>query len=481
MQDWVEKYRPQSVSDIVGNKEAVRQMVEWAKNWQRGQEPLLLYGKPGIGKTSAAYALARDMGWEIVELNASDQRTKGIIERIAGSTATTMSLTGASRKLLLFDEADNLHGSADRGGARAILDIIKISMQPIILIANDLYGIAKELKGACEPVQFKAIQARSIAPRLRYICSAEKISCSDDSIRDISESSSGDMRAAVNMLFAASAGKDTLSEDMIATAEKDERSTIFELVGAVLKGQSDRRLMELSSNISDTPDTTEQWVEESIFQMKGIESQYLAYKNLSVADTYVGNTYRRQYYTLWKYASSLMLIGCADAAGGCGVFERIMPPSRWRKMAGGKKQKNLRIRVLNKLSEGYHVPEDTLRDELLTSVSVLVDLNPMKFAKDFELDKDELNFFLHDNTRSAEIIKEIKKEIREREKAEKKKEKSLSSKKTKKLVETVKEKPPAQPEISEKTKDEKKDTISSDEENENGKKQAETQSTLFSF
>lgn len=252
MQDWVEKYRPQSVSDIVGNKEAVRQMVEWAKNWQRGQEPLLLYGKPGIGKTSAAYALARDMGWEIVELNASDQRTKGIIERIAGSTATTMSLTGASRKLLLFDEADNLHGSADRGGARAILDIIKISMQPIILIANDLYGIAKELKGACEPVQFKAIQARSIAPRLRYICSAEKISCSDDSIRDISESSSGDMRAAVNMLFAASAGKDTLSEDMIATAEKDERSTIFELVGAVLKGQSDRRLMELSSNISDT-------------------------------------------------------------------------------------------------------------------------------------------------------------------------------------------------------------------------------------
>ena len=104
MHDWVEKYRPESLGDIVGNQQAIRQMMEWAKNWKTGTPPLLLYGKPGIGKTSSAYALANDMNWEVVELNASDQRTKGIIERIAGSTATTMSLLGSSRKLLLLDE-----------------------------------------------------------------------------------------------------------------------------------------------------------------------------------------------------------------------------------------------------------------------------------------------------------------------------------------------------------------------------------------
>ena len=95
MQDWVEKYRPKSLADIIGNRDTVRRMLEWARDWDASKPPLLLFGKPGIGKTSSAYALANDMNWEVVELNASDQRTKGIIEKIAGSTATTMSLLGS--------------------------------------------------------------------------------------------------------------------------------------------------------------------------------------------------------------------------------------------------------------------------------------------------------------------------------------------------------------------------------------------------
>ena len=162
MQDWVEKYRPKSLADIIGNRDTVRRMLEWARDWDASKPPLLLFGKPGIGKTSSAYALANDMNWEVVELNASDQRTKGIIEKIAGSTATTMSLLGSQRKLILLDEADNLHGTADQGGARAIISVIKSSKQPIILIANDKYGVAKEIKALCEPLQFRALQASSL-------------------------------------------------------------------------------------------------------------------------------------------------------------------------------------------------------------------------------------------------------------------------------------------------------------------------------
>ncbi|HZD43983.1 MAG TPA: AAA family ATPase, partial [Methanomicrobiales archaeon] len=109
--DWAEEYRPLHLQDVVGNGPSLRQMAEWAKNWNQASKPLLLYGKPGTGKTSSAYALATDMGWEVVELNASDQRTKGSIEKIAGSSSLTRSLTGAERKLILLDEADNLHGT----------------------------------------------------------------------------------------------------------------------------------------------------------------------------------------------------------------------------------------------------------------------------------------------------------------------------------------------------------------------------------
>lgn len=162
--DWPSKYRPKHIAEVVGNSTALRQMVKWGQVWTRESRPLLLYGKPGTGKTSSVYALAEDLKWEVIELNASDQRTKEVIQKIAGAGSQTGSLTGAERKVILLDEVDNLHGTADRGGAKAILDVIKTARQPVILIANDLYQISAEIRSRCELVQFRALPARSILP-----------------------------------------------------------------------------------------------------------------------------------------------------------------------------------------------------------------------------------------------------------------------------------------------------------------------------
>ena len=200
---------------------------------RRNPGPLLIYGKPGIGKTSTAYALANDMNWEVIELNASDQRTAAVIERIAGAGSMTASLTGSSRKLVVLDEADNLQGTADRGGAKAIIECIRQAQQPMILIANDLYGLSPEIRARCEPVQFKAVPARSIAPRLKYLCAAEKIACSDAAIHAIAESAEGDIRSAVNMLYASAIGRDRLDDEQVHTSQKDERVSIFSLITAL--------------------------------------------------------------------------------------------------------------------------------------------------------------------------------------------------------------------------------------------------------
>jgi replication factor C large subunit len=447
--DWVEKYRPAHLADIVGNSTAVRQMAEWAKTWTRKSRPLLLYGKPGIGKTSSAWALANDMGGDVIELNASDQRTAAVIERIAGGGSTTASLTGASHKLIVIDEADNLQGTADRGGAKAIVDCINRAQQPMILIANDLYGLSPEIRNRSEPVQFKAVQARTIVPRLKYLCSAEKVICSDTALRVIAESAEGDIRSAVNMLYASAIGRTTLDDDGVHTSQKDERVSIFTLITALFGRTHDGELMRLSREVEDTPETIEQWVEGSVHLIPDLSGTELAYRCLSRADEYLGYTYRRQYHTLWRYATAIMLLGFADAAGGKGLHTRIMPPERWRRMSTAKRQKSIRISTLNKVAALMHIPQNTLREQYLGTVSLLIEHDPAGFARDLSFDADQLNFFLSDRARSGAIIKALVQEEKEREKALQKERENTSRDEKKRKTGPAPEPPKEEPAVPE--------------------------------
>lgn len=418
--DWSEKFRPQHLKEVVGNSPALREMLEWARSWTPESKPLVLYGKPGTGKTSSAYALAHDMGWEVIELNASDQRTKGVIDRVAGNASTSGTLTGSQRRLILLDEADNLQGNADRGGARAILDIIRSSQQPIILVANDLYGLPPEFRSRCIPVQFKALQARSIAPHLKFICAAEKVACSDTALRVIAERANGDMRAAVNMLYASASGKRSITEEDVHTAEKDTRSTIFSLLTTLFSRNTDDELLQKSYELDDTPDAIEQWIEANVHTIHDHERIADAYRCLSRADMYIGNTFRTQYYMLWRYATAVMLLGVSSAAGGHGIHERITSPGRWQRMAAMRQQRGTRIGLMSKLAGALHMPQQTLRQgTYLQLVTRLVDADPLSYARELSIDGDQLEMLLHDRTRVQSVMKELERERKEAEKLEK--------------------------------------------------------------
>lgn len=410
--DWAERYRPGHLADILGNNAAVRQMTDWARNWTPDSRPLLITGKPGIGKTSAALALARDMNWEVLELNASDARTKTVIERVAGNSATTTSLFGAERKLIIIDEADNLEGNADRGGARAIADILKKARQPVILIANDAYGVSDSIRKLCDPVPFRAITASTLEKHMREICAKEQISCDSDVLIAIAESAAGDMRSAVNMLFASAIGKIT---DDVNTSQKDERASIFDLVAGVCAGAPDAKIQKLSRECEEKPDTVMQWIEESAATVANPHQRRGAYAALSRGDIYLGRTMRRQYYTLWRYATSLMTSGVAKEFAGAGFRPRIMPPSRWRRMGTAKKQKTVRKTLAAKLGEGYSIPDAQIQKIYLDLLSRFAADAPLAFCERHDLDADQLTIFLHDKTEAAAIFKESQKIAKEKE------------------------------------------------------------------
>jgi len=85
MEDWTQKYRPETLDQILGNDKAVAELRAWANSWEQGnpsKKGVVLVGEAGVGKTSGAHALARDFNWGIIELTASEPRNAETIRKI---------------------------------------------------------------------------------------------------------------------------------------------------------------------------------------------------------------------------------------------------------------------------------------------------------------------------------------------------------------------------------------------------------------
>ena len=342
MVDWTETYRPRSLSELRGNNKARDALQEWADSWDDHREAVVLHGSPGVGKTSAAHALANDMGWETVELNASDQRTADVIERFAGRAAMNATLSGAasgggaaggdtaSRQLVVLDEAYNIHGNYDRGGNAAITDLVKNSGQPIVLIANEFYEMSRGLRNACQEIEFRDVGARSIVPALRDICRHENVEYETEALDAIAETNSGDLRGAVKDLQAAAEGRDAITEDDVVTSERDKSMDIFPFMDAVLKEESAKEALEASYRVDETPDDLTKWIEDNMLDVYDAEEAALAYDFLANADVWLGRVRATQNYSYWRYAGDNTAAGVAAARKGTkGGWTRYGRPQFW--------------------------------------------------------------------------------------------------------------------------------------------------------
>ncbi len=131
-----ERWRPSRLRDLVGNPRARQELALWADGWAGPKVParraVVLVGPPGVGKTSAAVALAEERGWALVEMNASDARNQRSIERVAGRASISHALDASpsagrrGRTLVLLDEADCLTGGRTTEGARAAPEAISL-------------------------------------------------------------------------------------------------------------------------------------------------------------------------------------------------------------------------------------------------------------------------------------------------------------------------------------------------------------------
>ena len=158
---WVDKYAPKTLKEFVGNSEVIEALRKWMQDWEkinlRGQErrtsfgsgrqnakACLLSGPPGIGKSTAAKLAAKEFGYEILETNASDQRSKKVINDLLANTVDNKSInlyvddtTKPKKIAIIMDEIDGVSGTNDKGGIAALIKIIATTKMPIICICND--------------------------------------------------------------------------------------------------------------------------------------------------------------------------------------------------------------------------------------------------------------------------------------------------------------------------------------------------------
>ncbi len=430
--NWAEKYRPKSLKEVIGNRKAKEKLLKWAEDWKRGKpskKAVILYGRAGVGKTSSAHALAQDFNWKVIELNASDERNKEIIEKVAlsGAINETIGIDGVyvrstegARKLIILDEADNLYEKAgDYGGKRAIVETIKATKQPIILIANDYYqllkGSGQELRHLCIPIEFKKVETHEIISLLKEICRKEGLQADMEVLYTIAVRCDGDIRSAINDLQAVAYERRIGKEVIPHIGYRDREKEIFKALHKILKAKDMKTAIREARGIDESPENLILWIDENIpYEYRHEEDIADAYEILSRADVFLGRTWKRQYYGLWSYAYELMTGGVAVAKKHeYRGFISYNFPAWLREMGRSKQLRHAKAKLAKKLGRKLHMSARKAAEELKILKMLFAGDTAVKLAAKLDLSEEEIY------TLAGEKAKEIYERAKEFKKKEK--------------------------------------------------------------
>jgi replication factor C large subunit len=304
----VDKYRPKTAKDIKGHVESVNKLRGFLEGTRKAA---LIYGKTGIGKTASVYALANELNYEVLEVNASDFRNKDQVNSVIGGAANQASLFG-KKKIVLVDELDGIAGVEDKGGALALSALIDTTANKIVMIANDPWNPKlREIRKKVFLIEFQELKWTSVFLGLKEVCDGEKLDYNEDKLKELSLISGGDLRAAINDLQSLIKDKRILDASLLD--ERDRLQNIFDVLKMIFKSKDPKLVLRTIDAMDINFDEAFLWLEENIPKEYEGEDLVNAFDMLSKADVFRGRIRRWQYYRFLVYEKELMSAGVALA------------------------------------------------------------------------------------------------------------------------------------------------------------------------
>ena len=231
----VEKYRPDTLDGIMGQKKIIASLKGYIE--AREMPNLLFVGKPGIGKTATAIALAKDMGCYpggFLELNASDERGIKIVRENIKNFARTKAITTTGWKIILLDEADELTKPAQQA-LRRTMEVHHRTVR-FILTVNSLGKLKAALRSRCTPYQFRGLHPSHVKTLLIKVALKEGVKISAEVNQAIIKTVHGDMRMALNILEAMMSLDEPTADDVYELMGVVDDKNVFSMMHGALKG-----------------------------------------------------------------------------------------------------------------------------------------------------------------------------------------------------------------------------------------------------
>ncbi|NYZ77156.1 replication factor C large subunit [Candidatus Micrarchaeota archaeon] len=375
------KYAPKSIDEMIGNDEGRERINKWMLNWLAGnkRKPLLVYGPPGVGKTSVTYALKNQYDIELVEMNASELRNRNRVEHIVKSATLAGTLSGKD-KLILIDDVDIFAGRKDSGGPGAVASILKETACPVILTATDAWDKKiSAIRSECELVEMKKINKIAIGKLLESIAKKENMDIGAGRIAEIAENAAGDVRSALNDLQANGTGLRDREKDIFVKMKTLFKAVTYGEARSVAYGDVDFNILKL-------------WIDENIpNEYESAADIATAYRWLSKSDVFEGRI-RKSSWVLLKYAIDLATAGVAlSKSRPYAKFTKYAFPEYLREMSRSMQTRALMKSVGLKIGGKTHTNRRHAL-EMLPLIAMQMQKNGEGIERYYEFDESEMEF-----------------------------------------------------------------------------------------